>query len=157
MTREALLDAWSSFPDRLAVAARASAARPTADGEWGPEEVVRHLIAVEHAVLRARLTSLETEAEPHWSWTEPGLEPGLDDAPLDALLERFRASRAQSVATVAGFDAAAWARTGVHATFGRLDVVGLIGITADHDVEHLAGLGAIADPTEPRALRAGGT
>jgi hypothetical protein len=156
MTPAARVDAWSTFPARLAVAARAAMGGPVPDGEWGPAEVVRHLIAVEREVLQARLTSLENEVEPGWSWTEPGLEPGLEDAPLDAILERFAAARARSVAIVAGFDDAAWARTGIHDTFGRLDVAGLIGITADHDDEHLAGLGGTAVQIKPRAPRAGG-
>ncbi len=31
-------------------------------------------------------------------------------------------------------------RTGVHATYGRLDVAGLLRLAIDHDEEHLAGL-----------------
>lgn len=157
MTRSTHVDAWSTFPGRLAVAARAAMGGPVPEGEWGPAEVVRHLIAVEREVVQARLSSLESEGVPRWSWTEPGLEPGLDEAPLAAILERFAEARARSVAIVAAFDDAAWARTGIHDTFGRLDVAGLIGITADHDDEHLAGLGGTTVQIKPRAPRAEGT
>mgnify|MGYP003390263834 CR=1 FL=1 len=47
MNRAELLAALAAFPDRLAVAARGASARPMPPGEWGPVEVVRHLIAVE--------------------------------------------------------------------------------------------------------------
>jgi hypothetical protein len=45
---------------------------------------------------------------------------------------------------VAAFDDAGWARTGVHATYGRLDVAALLRLAADHDDEHLAALEARA-------------
>ena len=54
--------------------------------------------------------------------------------------QRFGAARARSVAILDGFDDAAWARTGVHATYGRLDAPGLLRIVTDHDAEHLASL-----------------
>ena len=113
---------------------------PIAEGEWGPSEIARHLIAVEREVWWTRFASIVEEDEPHWAWTEPGLEPGLDGVPLAEILERFGAARAQSVAILDGFDEAAWARTGVHATYGRLDAAGLLRIVTDHDAEHLASL-----------------
>ena len=45
MERAELLAALTAFPDRVAAAARAASDRPVPDGEWGPEQVVRHLIA----------------------------------------------------------------------------------------------------------------
>ena len=40
----------------------------------------RHLIAVEQEVHRARLTQVAEAGSPNWTWTEPGLAPGSDDA-----------------------------------------------------------------------------
>jgi hypothetical protein len=48
----------SAVPDRLAAASRSAVGRPMPAGEWGPTEVVRHLIAVEESVWLARLTTL---------------------------------------------------------------------------------------------------
>ena len=140
MTQDELVETFAGFPDRFAQAARASETQPIAEGEWGPSEIARHLIAVEHEVWQTRFATLLAEDEPHWSWTEPGLEPGLEGVPLAEILERFGAARARSVAILDGFDAAAWARTGVHATYGRLDASGLLRIVTDHDDEHLASL-----------------
>jgi hypothetical protein len=140
VTPDELVKAFATFPDRLAVAARAAADRPVAAGEWGPAEVVRHLIAVEREVWWTRFTSIIEEDEPHWAWTEPGLDPGLDGVPLAEILERFSSARARSVSILDGLDEAAWVRIGVHATYGRLDVVGLLGIVTGHDAEHLASL-----------------
>ena len=140
MSTEDLVDTFATFPDRFANAARAAETQPFPEGEWGPSEIARHLIAVEREVWWTRFASIVDEDEPHWAWTEPGLEPSLEGAPLVEILERFAAARARSVAILDGYDEAAWVRTGVHATYGRLDVSGLLRIVTDHDAEHLASL-----------------
>lgn len=142
--RAAALELFASFPDRLDAAAEDAAGRPLPDGEWSPVDVVRHLIAVEREVWWARFESLTMDGEPHWGWVEPGLEPGLEDATLSEAMARHAEARAHSVATLTGFDEAAWARIGVHATYGRLDAVGLLRIVSAHDAEHLEGLSAFA-------------
>jgi DinB superfamily len=138
--RRAVVSALTGFPDRLSEAAREAATRPTSDGEWTPEEVVRHLIAVELDVHQARLLDVALNDGPRWAWTEPGPWPGEPDLDLDGVLERFAAMRAVTVATVRALDADGWARTGNHATFGRLDIAGLLRLAIDHDGEHLRGL-----------------
>lgn len=142
MNRDGLLAAFSSFPSRLASAA--ATAGPPPPGEWGPLEVTRHLIAVDQDVHAARLrdvaTSVATSVAPAWSWVEPGPWPGEPDATLDQLVGRFAAGRAALVATFLALDEEGWARFGTHATFGRLDVAGLLRVAVRHDEEHLAGL-----------------
>ena len=116
--------------------------RPFPEGEWGPIEIVRHLIAVEQEVHRARLTQLAKQEDPHWNWTEPGLAPGFDDASLLEVLTVFARRRAKTVATVRALDEAGWERYGTHETYGRLDVAGLLRLAIDHDAEHLASVTA---------------
>jgi hypothetical protein len=144
VTREALVATFARFPDRLAAAAAEAADRPVAPGEWGPAEVVRHLIAVEDEVWRSRLARVAAEDDPHWGWTEPGLAPGFDHAPLDAIVAAFAAARATTVLTVRALDDASWARHGTHATYGRLDIEGLLRLAVDHDESHLEGLASAA-------------
>jgi hypothetical protein len=141
MERAELVAALTAFSDRVATSARAASSRPVPDGEWGPEQVVRHLIAVERDVHQARFADLDREAEPHWSWAEPGPWPGEPGLSLEALLDRFAVARAATLATIAAMGDAAWTRHGVHATLGRLDVGGLVRNAVDHDEEHLRGLG----------------
>ena len=74
------------------------------------------------------------------SWTEPGLEPGFDGAPPDEIVAAFAEVRAETVATILILDDAGWARSGTHATYGMLDVAGLMRIAVDHDREHLEGI-----------------
>jgi DinB superfamily len=140
--RSALLEAFASFPSRLAAAARARAAewRPIPAGEWGPNETVRHLIAVEEGVWRSRLARVAAEDDPHWAWTEPGLAPGFDGASLLEILSAFARARARTVAAVRALDDDGWARFGTHETYGVLDVAGLLRLANDHGEEHLEGL-----------------
>ena len=62
---------------------------------------------------------------------------GEPEATLDRLLDVYRAARAATIDSLVAID---WLRTGTHATFGTLDVAGLMERAVDHDEEHLAGL-----------------
>jgi hypothetical protein len=140
--RDALVERFASFPGRLADAARAAEGRPVPAGEWTPSLVVRHLMAVEGEVWLARLVTLVAGGEPRWSRMEPGPLPGFDDASLDEILGLFGRLRASTVDFLGMFDDAGWARSGVHETYGRLDVAGLLRVAIDHDEEHLNSLAA---------------
>lgn len=140
--RDALIERFASFPGRLADAARAAEGRPVPAGEWSPSLVVRHLMAVEGEVWLARLVTLVAGGEPRWSRMEPGPLPGFDDSSLEDVLGLFRRLRASTVDFLGMFDDAGWARSGVHETYGRLDVAGLLRIAIDHDDEHLRSLAA---------------
>jgi hypothetical protein len=140
MDRADLVVALTAFPGRLEAAARAAATRPTPAGEWGPAEVVRHLIACETDVHQARIADLATLDDARWDWAEPGPWPGEPELTLDALLELFASLRAATIATVAALDEAGWARTGTHSRLGVWDVAGLLANAVAHDEEHLRGL-----------------
>jgi hypothetical protein len=142
MHRATLIEAFAAFPATFAVGARLAAGLPVPEGEWGPVEVARHLIAVEDEVWQSRLTRLAAEDRPHWPWTEPGLDPGFEGAALDDVLTAFADARASTVGTVQALDEAGWARSGTHDTYGVLDVEGLLRIAVDHDASHLEGLGS---------------
>jgi hypothetical protein len=141
-SRVAVLGRLRSAPARLAAeAARvadAEAVRGAPAGEWSPAQVLGHLVAVERQVWQPRLDSLGGAGEPAWSWTEPGPAGDPRAATLDGAAMLFSEARSETLARLAALDEAGWARTGVHATFGRLDVVGLLRVAADHDDEHPA-------------------
>jgi hypothetical protein len=94
------------------------------------------------AGLHARLADLASTEHPAWPWTEPDRWLGDPEAPLDRLLSTYEAVRATTMATLDALDDAGWARTGTHATYGVLDVAGLMTRAADHDEEHLRGFEA---------------
>lgn len=135
--RNGLLDQFAAYPDRVASAARSA---PRIPGEWTPEQVVRHLIAVETIVHQARLLDIAVHDRPSWEWTEPGPWAGEPDLDLEGVLARFAELRAATVARVRALDDDGWRRAGKHATYGKLDVAGLLKLATDHDADHLAGL-----------------
>jgi hypothetical protein len=145
VARLAVVARLGAFPARLATFARAVAEAEAASGpphgEWTPRDVVAHLVAVEGVVWQARLDMLGPDrAEPAWTWTEPGPIEDPSAATLDAALALFESGRALTLSRLEALDDDGWARTGVHATYGRLDVAGLMRVAADHDEEHLAAL-----------------
>lgn len=143
--REARIARLTLFPGRLAEVARTVAAADDAagappPGEWTARENVAHLVAVERAVWHARLDGLAALApgeEASWSWIEPGPVDEPDATTLESALALFARERAATLARLDALDEAGWARIGVHATYGRLDVAGLLDLAADHDDEHV--------------------
>jgi hypothetical protein len=135
--RPALIERLAAVPERLATAARAALPQPPAPGEWTPSDVVRHLIAVEQLVWHARLADLAANDHPTWRWVEPDRWTGQPRASLEQLLATYADVRGTTITTLSSFDDAAWARTGTHATFGVVDVAGLMTRAVDHDEEHL--------------------
>jgi len=133
-------DRAAAVPADLAAAASAASPEPPAPGEWTPSEIVRHLIAVEEEVWHPRIRQLLDEDEPRWAWVEPDRWGGAPDASLDDLLAEYGARRAVTVGMLDELDDAGWEKTGVHATFGRLDAAGLMRRAIDHDREHIASL-----------------
>lgn len=146
--RATLLSRLAAFPEILEQTAWTvdeadeAAGGPPA-GEWTARENVAHLVAVERDVWHARLDGiavLPAGEEPAWSWTEPGPVDDPEATELEGALDLFAEVREATLARLAALDEAGWARTGIHATYGRLDIAGLLGIAADHDDEHLANM-----------------
>lgn len=139
-TQRELRDALADMPSRLVAAAGLRDETGIADvpGEWTAREVVLHLVAVEIDVWQPRLHALETEAFPSWPWVEPGPWTGPEGATFAGAIDVYRRQRGVTVARLDALDDAGWARRGLHATFGELDVAALMQIALDHDEEHLA-------------------
>lgn len=143
--RAELVGLFAATWDRIEAAARAAErAGDAMPGEWSARQVVLHLVAVETEVFQARIDNLETQADPHWSWVEPGLADGPGDETLDGAIARFEACRAATLGRVAALDEAGWSRSGTHETYGVLDVGGLLRLAYDHDLDHLGTLERMA-------------
>ena len=138
-------------PELLAEAAgrapRGDAGSPDAGasgGRWSARQNLGHLVLVERLVFQARLDQLAGDGVPSWSWHEPGTSDAPEVATLEAALATFAAVRAETVARVAALDDAGWARYGLHATYGRLDVRGLLEVIVDHDDHHRRDIDGLA-------------
>ena len=145
-TGDELLEAFRSFPPTFAVAATAAEDEPVPAGEWIRRDRPPPDRRRARGPSGSRLAQAARQDDPHWPWTEPGLAPGFEEATLLTVLTVFARRRAKTVATVRALDEAGWARFRTHATYGRLDVAGLLRLASNHDEEHLASL---VDTEEP--------
>ena len=143
LDRQARLEAFAAFPRRLEAVARSAAERPTVAGEWGPSEVVRHLVAVEREVLQARLRASRQSRTTRTGAGRAGPRARpRGRSRSNAVLARFAARPARRRPTVRALDDAGWATLGDACDYGVLDVAGLLDLAIDHDEAHLEGLPA---------------
>ena len=139
--RAALVERFATFPARLADAARAAEGRPVPGRgvDAGPGRA-----PPDGGRGRGLVVAPGRRSSPAASRTGRGPSPARCPASTTRrwidVLGLFGRLRASTVDFLGMFDDAAWARTGVHATYGRLDVAGLLRLAIDHDEEHVAGL-----------------
>ena len=147
--RQDLLGKLAAVPHQVEVAARAAASRPTPPGGWPPVVIIGHLTRVDATVWLARLEQMAREDDPHWQWWE---EPEFDwvgtygGRTIEAAVTDLANGRDSIVDRLRNLDEAGWQRVGTHATFGRLDVLGLGREILVHDAEHIAQLALVAAP-----------
>jgi len=111
--------------------------------EWSPVEIVAHIMEADllfgrrlRAILATRDVPAVDSPIPPWKLHEG---KGYDAMPLDELLARLRAARADSVGLVRGLTVADWMRQGT-IRGGRTSILDLGTWLANHDRGHLAQL-----------------
>jgi len=113
-------------------------ARPRPE-EWSARENLAHL-ARHHAVFLERLRRLLTEDRPplgRYRAEEDPEWPAWAPLPADEVVRRLRALRAELVGLVRSLSPAQAARTGLHPTFGEMDVAGWLNFFLLHEAHHL--------------------
>jgi hypothetical protein len=113
-------------------------ARPRPE-EWSARENLAHL-ARHQAVFLERLRRLLAEERPvlgRYRAEEDPEWPAWATLPPDEVLSRLRALRAELVADVRAMSPAESARTGLHPTFGEMDVAGWLDFFLLHEAHHL--------------------
>jgi DinB superfamily len=113
-------------------------ARPRPE-EWSARENLAHL-ARHQAVFIDRLRHLLTEERPtlgRYRAEEDPEWPAWATLPADEAVRRLRALRAELVALVRSLSPPESARTGLHPTFGEMDVSGWLGFFLLHEAHHL--------------------
>ena len=113
-------------------------ARPRSE-EWSARENLAHL-ARHHAIFLARLRRLLAEDRPalgRYRAEEDPEWPAWAALPLGEVLDRLRALRAELVGLVRSLSPAESARTGLHPTFGEMDVAGWLDFFLLHEAHHL--------------------
>ena len=112
--------------------------RPRPD-EWSARENLAHL-ARHHAVFLDRLRRLLTEDSPalgRYRAEDDPEWPAWATLPRDEILDRLKTLRAELVAVVRSLSQAESARTGLHPTFGEMDVAGWLHFFLLHEAHHL--------------------
>ncbi|MEO8207693.1 MAG: DinB family protein [Chloroflexota bacterium] len=135
-----LRDALAALPGRVAEAAGrlTDPDEPVAPGDWSAREVVLHLAAVDQEVWQPRLDALVAEDLPRFTWAEPGTWSGPGAETFEGAAAVLATFRAATIERLDALDEVGWARRGIHATLGDIDVAALMRIAQDHDAEHLA-------------------
>jgi hypothetical protein len=113
-------------------------ARPEPD-EWSARENLAHL-ARHHAVFLDRLRRLLAEERPALGRYRAESDPEWPiwaALPPDEICRRLRALRVELVAIVRALSPAEAARTGLHPTFGEMDVPAWIEFFLLHEAHHL--------------------
>jgi hypothetical protein len=113
-------------------------ARPRPD-EWSAREHLAHL-ARHQAVFLGRLKRLLAEERPalgRYRAEDDPEWPVWAALSLDEILARLRGVRSELVALVRGLSPSESARTGLHPTFGELDVAGWLEFMLLHEAHHL--------------------
>jgi hypothetical protein len=110
-------------------------ARPRPE-EWSARENLAHL-ARHHAAFLARLRRLLAEDRPALGRYRAEEDPDWPALPPDEVLARLRTLRAELIALVGSLSQAESTRTGLHPTFGELDVAGWLDFFLLHEAHHL--------------------
>ena len=127
--------------------ARAGSSKPV-PGEWTPGTVLGHVAEVDEQVWLARLNLMvhaarNAEGPPKFQWWEPDpVETAVryEGWGLEGCAQRVLAARVNLVCRLKELTTEDWQARAVHATWGEVDVRGLLEHVFDHDEEHLASL-----------------
>lgn len=117
---------------------RAQQATDGPDG-WSVLEVVCHLNDFEQIFFDRAKSMIETD-RPNYPPYDPNVrvqEHNYAGQQLAEQLASFRARRAEFAAFVRALPPDAWQRTGVHASYGEMNMVELVIKTTLHDVNHI--------------------
>ena len=127
------------LPALLEGAAPDALRRCTRSGKWSVHENLAHL-ARHHAVVLDRVRKVLAEDRPtlpRYAAEEDAEWPAWAALPLEEILARLTALRAELLAIVSGLTDAQLARTGVHPTLGEMALPLWIEFFLLHEAHHL--------------------
>lgn len=114
-------------------------ARP-AEGEWSAVETVGHLIDAENRAV-ARIAQVTQEDDPELTGYDADAlvrEHGYQEQPLDTVVNRFLALRAERIAALQALSPEQWQRTGMFMGRGATPLTAITVHMVWHDANHLA-------------------
>lgn len=111
-----------------------------ADAGWSPRDVVAHVASLNSLTLVGRVRVIIEQDDPLIPDVDEQValqSSGLRSRPLAEVLDAFARERADAVEWLRGLAPEALARTGRHATVGRLSAAEVIHHKAWHDLLHV--------------------
>ncbi len=114
--------------------------RPSASGEWGPAEVIAHLLDVEGIAFRERMQRIIDEDRPLIPSIDPGgrlAAGGYERLNVGQVLDAFAARRATDVAWLRTLTPQQLERSGQHDKAGAITAGNVFHYWACHDQIHL--------------------
>ncbi|MGA7669297.1 MAG: DinB family protein [Nitrolancea sp.] len=107
----------------------------TAD-DWGPPQVVAHLVDVDK-LFRTRVQTMLSQETPYLKSWHPEVGPEGVAQELRPQLEAFANERGELISLLMNLPLKGWERTGVHDEHGHITVEELIEVLINHDENHL--------------------
>jgi uncharacterized damage-inducible protein DinB len=110
-----------------------------ASGQWSAQENLAHL-ARHHAVFIERLHRILEESAPQLGRYRAEEDPAWPEwscLPIEDILARLKALRAEIISTIKGLSQAETNRAGIHPVFGEMTVAGWVEFFLLHEAHHL--------------------
>lgn len=104
--------------------------------DWGPPQIVAHLIEVEK-VFRGRMQLMLEQETPYLKSWEPEVGPEGIAQELRPQLEAFANERGETISLLMNLPLKGWERSGIHDQHGKLSVEDVAERLIDHDNNHL--------------------
>jgi uncharacterized damage-inducible protein DinB len=114
-------------------------ARP-AEGEWSAVEAIGHLVDAEERAV-ARISQVTQENDPELAGYDADAlvrERDYQSQPLDTVMNRFLALRAERIAALRALTSEQWQRTGIFMGRGATPLTAITVHMIWHDANHLA-------------------
>ena len=118
------------------------------DGEWPPAVILGHLVQVDEQVWLERINLMVDaknagNAAPEFAWWEPDPEKTFEvykDHSVESASAELITSRTKLLTRLRELSESDWEATGVHSTFGVIDISALLIELLRHDEEHRGSL-----------------
>lgn len=135
-----LIDNLSDTPAELQALLENYQPSSSNDDEWGPREIVAHLVDIE-VLSRGRINEILERPGAYLKAIDQeklAAEHDYGSADLQQSLDTFASERAETLSRLMNLALRDWEQTGIHQERGEVSVEDLAESLVNHDAEHLA-------------------
>lgn len=118
------------------------------EGEWPPAVVLGHIVQNDEQVWLPRINSMvdafnQSAPAPNFVWAEPDADATFEmykSSTVESISADLISSRTKLLTRLRELTEEQWNATGLHSTFGEIDISALLIEVLRHDEEHRASL-----------------